>query len=84
MAELAGQNQVSIAPHGCQELQLPLAAAVPNGEFLEYYPSAVDPLRSEMFHPELVLEDDGFVTVPNRPGVGFDLNTEFLSQYLRE
>jgi L-alanine-DL-glutamate epimerase-like enolase superfamily enzyme len=81
IAELAAQRGVSIAPHGCQELQLPLAAAISHGEFLEYYPVAVDPLRAEMFQPVLKPDDDGFVTVPDRPGIGFELNMELLDRY---
>ena len=78
---MAERNGLKIAPHGCQELQLPLVAGVPNGEFLEYYPQEVDPLRSEMFEPQLVLEEDGFVRVPDRPGIGYELNMELLNRY---
>ena len=81
VADLARERGVTIAPHGCQELQLPLAAGVAHGEFLEYYPQAVDPLRAEMFHPILKPDTDGFVTVPNRPGIGFELNMDLLDRY---
>ena len=81
VADLARERGVTIAPHGCQELQLPLAAGVAHGEFLEYYPVAVDPLRAEMFHPILKPDSDGFVTVPDRPGIGFDLNMDLLDRY---
>jgi L-alanine-DL-glutamate epimerase-like enolase superfamily enzyme len=81
VADLAAERGVSIAPHGCQELQLPLAAGIPHGEFLEYYPVAVDPLRAEMFQPVLKPDNDGFVTVPDRPGIGYELNMELLNQY---
>jgi L-alanine-DL-glutamate epimerase-like enolase superfamily enzyme len=81
VADLAAERGVSIAPHGCQELQLPLAAAVPHGEFLEYYPVAVDPLRAEMFQPILKPDRDGYITVPETPGVGFELNMELLDRY---
>ena len=81
VANLAAEKGVSIAPHGCQELQLPLAAAIPHGEFLEYYPVAVDPLRAEMFHPLLKPDQDGFVTVPDTPGVGYELNMDLLNRY---
>ncbi len=60
VAELAADRGVSIAPHGCQELQLPLAAGISHGEFLEYYPVAVDPLRAEMFQPILKLVADAW------------------------
>lgn len=81
VTDLALKKGISIAPHGCQELQLPLAAAIPHGEFLEYYPVAVDPLRAEMFLPRMVPDDDGYVTVPDRPGIGFELNMDLLDMY---
>jgi L-alanine-DL-glutamate epimerase-like enolase superfamily enzyme len=81
VARSALNRGVSIAPHGCQELQLPLVAGVVNGELLEYYPTEVDPLRAEMFQPSLVLETDGFVDVPSAPGIGFDLNMDLLNRY---
>lgn len=81
VCKLAQDNGVCIAPHGCQELQLPLAAGVTNGEYLEYYPPEVDPLRAEMFLPQLSLDKDGFVTVPQTPGIGFELNMDLLNRY---
>lgn len=81
VAELAAKNGVTIAPHGCQEIQIHLAAAVPHGEFLEYYPPEVDPLRSQLFQPLMTLDEDGFVTVPDRPGIGFELNMDLLEHH---
>lgn len=70
-----------IAPHGAQELQIHVAASRDNGLMLEYYPPAVDPLRGEMFLPVMVLEDDGYVPVPSRPGIGFTPNWELLKHH---
>ena len=81
ISDLAAERGVSIAPHGCQELQLPLVASIPHGEFLEIYPVAVDPLRSEMFQPLLKPDTDGYVTVPDRPGIGYELNMDLLNRY---
>ncbi|MQG18888.1 MAG: mandelate racemase/muconate lactonizing enzyme family protein [SAR202 cluster bacterium] len=81
ISELAEKNNIYIAPHGCQELQLPLAAASKNGIFLEYYPTEVDPIRTEMFLPSLRPDSDGFVTLPDRPGIGFELNMDLLNRY---
>ena len=81
VVDLAGEKGVSIAPHGCQELQLPLAASVSHGEFLEYYPVEVDPLRAEIFQPLLIPDEDGFVTVPDTPGIGYEINMDFLRRY---
>ena len=81
IAQMAKERGLTIAPHGCQEIQLPLAAGLPHGEFLEYYPPEVDPPRGEMFLPRLVLDSDGFVTVPESPGIGFELNMDLLGRY---
>ena len=81
VAKMAEEKGLKVAPHGCQELQLPLVAAVSNGELLEYYPSEVDELRKELFFPKLKLDSDGYVTVPERPGIGFDLNMDILNRY---
>lgn len=81
IATMAESRGIKIAPHGCQEIQLPLVAGVSNGDFLEYYPPEVDPLRSELFYPKLSLEKDGFVTVPDSPGLGFELNMDLLNRY---
>ena len=81
ITNLAQERGISIAPHGCQELQLPLAAGIPHGEFLEYYPVAVDPLRAEMFIPRMIPDADGHVTISDRPGIGFELNMDLLNRY---
>ena len=81
IAKMAEMRGINIAPHGCQELQLSLVAGVSNGEFLEYYPPEVDPLRGELFFPKLTLNSDGYVTVPDKPGIGFNLNMDLLNRY---
>ena len=52
-----------------------------NGDLLEYYPPEVDELRKELFYPKLILDSDGYVTVPDTPGIGFDLNMDLLNRY---
>ena len=54
---------------------------IDNGEMLEYYPPEVDPIRGELFAPRLLLEEDGMVTVPDRPGIGFEINDELLARH---
>ena len=81
VVEEALRAEKLIAPHGAQELQIHIAASRDNGLMLEYYPPAVDPLRGEMFLPPMVLEPDGYVTVPSRPGIGFTPNLELLKHH---
>ena len=70
-----------ISPHGAQELQIHIAASRDNCLMLEYYPPAVDPLRGDMFLPQMELDKDGHVTVPSTPGIGFEPNFELLKHY---
>lgn len=81
VVEEAAAAGTLVAPHGAQELQVHIAASRENGLMLEYYPPAVDPLRGEMFLPAMVLEPDGHVTVPTRPGIGFVPNAELLKHH---
>ena len=34
-----------------------------------------------MFIPRMVPDADGYVTVPDRPGIGFELNMDLLNRY---
>lgn len=81
VADLAEKRNLQIAPHGCQEIHLPLVAGVAKGGLLEYYPPEVDPLRGDMILPQLRLEKDGHVTVPTTPGLGYELNMDLLNRY---
>ncbi len=77
----ACKHNVRIAPHGAQELHVHIVTARDNGLMLEYYPQAVDPLRGDMFLPRLEIDKDGYVEIPNRPGLGFTPNFKLLKKY---
>jgi L-alanine-DL-glutamate epimerase-like enolase superfamily enzyme len=48
---------------------------------LEVYRETVDPLRGQIFTDRLVLDRDGYVTAPDRPGLGVEPNYDLLQQY---
>jgi L-alanine-DL-glutamate epimerase-like enolase superfamily enzyme len=64
VAAIAEAFQISVAPHFLMEIQLHLAAATPNGIFVEYIPQLA-PYLEEEFRLE-----DGCLVVPDRPGHG--------------
>lgn len=64
IAAMAEAFQVPIAPHFLMEIQLHLAAAIPNGLFVEYIPQLAPYLEEEF-----ALED-GCLVAPARPGHG--------------
>lgn len=81
VASLAAAHDLRIAPHGAQEVHVHLVAAIPNGLILEFYRETVDPLRGQIFQEALVVDKDGYVTVPDRPGLGIDPDYKLLEKY---
>lgn len=75
VAAMAESFQTPIAPHFLMELQVHLAAAIPNGIFVEHIPQL-----GAVLEEELTLED-GCFTPPDRPGHGILFNREKLRQY---
>lgn len=81
VAALAETYNLPIAPHGAQEVHVHLACALPGALILEVYRDTVDPLRNELFVEPLRLDEDGCVRVPDKPGLGVDINEELLAPY---
>lgn len=81
VAHYAALNHLPVAPHGDQEVHVHLVAAVPNGLIVEYYDSSLNALKDAMFDQQLELDADGAITVPTRPGLGFELNHRKLEKY---
>ncbi len=80
VAAMAQAHDLPIAPHGKQEVHVHLVSAIPNGLTVEYYRGSTDPMWSKMFKETLQVED-GQVSPPDRPGLGFELNEEALAPY---
>ena len=85
IAAYAGAHHRMVAPHafaGAVLLvaSLHFAAAIPNGLVLEWdqNPNAI---REELLKEPLKLEPDGTVKVPERPGLGIDLDRAAIDRY---
>ena len=59
-----------------------LAAATPNCPFIEFLPAELceSPLRRELVNEPLVMEN-GKIKLPERPGLGIELNPEALEKF---
>lgn len=81
IASLAESHFVSVAPHNpcgpvANAVNAHFAISTQNFEVLEYHPDLVKP-RSEILKEPLPLEG-GFLRVPDAPGLGIELNMEFV------
>jgi len=78
VAAMADSWNLSVSPHFCVELHLPLAASVRHSLFVEYIP-----FLERVLEEPLVLKD-GFFEVPKRPGLGIPWDSAKLKAYLVE
>ncbi|MEU2617958.1 mandelate racemase/muconate lactonizing enzyme family protein [Streptomyces sp. NPDC007157] len=72
VAHLAETHNVMVCPHFLMELHVSLAAAVPNGRYVEYIPQ----LRA-VTRTELTIRD-GMAVAPDVPGIGIDWDRDAL------
>ncbi|MSP13556.1 MAG: mandelate racemase/muconate lactonizing enzyme family protein [Chloroflexi bacterium] len=87
IADMADMYYINVAPHHvCGPIETVavchLCAAIPNFQAFEFhYPP--HPLWHAMIE-ESPLIQDGFITVPNRPGLGMTLNEDALRSYVKQ
>lgn len=86
IAWMAQENGVRFIPHGWNTAvglaaDLQLASAFPDTDLVEYLTGSpyVDELAADGWH----LDDDGMLAIPERPGLGLELDLEALSRYTR-
>lgn len=84
IAAMAEAYYVSFAPHNpsgpvANAASLQLAACTPNFYILEIMANDV-PWRSEITNEDLVYED-GCIKIPDKPGLGIELNEEAVLKY---
>ena len=84
MAWMAYEHGVLYVPHGWNTAvglaaDLHLVAAVPVARYVEYLTPCVylDELITQPFRPDA----DGYLAVPDRPGLGIELNRDALKRF---
>jgi L-alanine-DL-glutamate epimerase-like enolase superfamily enzyme len=87
IAEMAYRRGLLCIPHAwCHIIGVAacihLAAVVPNMPYFEYPIAFPDsPIISELLIPNPAPDQDGFIEVSNRPGLGFALNEDVVEKY---
>jgi len=87
VAEAAYRRGALCVPHTwCHVVgvasELHLAAVAPNMPYIEFpiaYPDS--PCISELLEPAPTVANDGTLEVPDRPGLGFDLNEDVIGRF---
>jgi L-alanine-DL-glutamate epimerase-like enolase superfamily enzyme len=77
IAALADSFNISVDNGGAWPFaNMHLQAGVSNGGLVEYHASSVDACRQIYNDPPVV--KDGFITLPEAPGLGYELNLDAL------
>lgn len=85
IANLAYLNGVQFIPH-CWNTDIVLAAtlhilaAMPQDSWIEYAISE-SPLRNELCYPHFEIDREGYVPIPDIPGLGIELNEDLIKKY---
>lgn len=79
IAALASAYHIPVAPHGSPHMAIHLLASTPNALIMETYPKV-----ESSYNPVLPLYpvEDGYVTVPDIPGLGIDPDPALVRKYL--
>ena len=85
IAALAEAHYVGVVPHNplgpvSTAACLQIGAAIPNFTIQEYPLGELEPPKSDIVKEPLVLED-GFLLIPDKPGIGMELNEDALEEY---
>ena len=81
VAAMAQANDFHISNHGPHHIHAHLLAAIPNGLIIEeYFTSEVQPIDGGIFLDQMSIVD-GYISPPDRPGLGMELNEEALAPY---
>jgi L-alanine-DL-glutamate epimerase-like enolase superfamily enzyme len=81
---MAQDYGVDFVPHGWNTAiglaaDLHLASAIPNTRFVEYLTGS--PFIDELVEEPWRLDDEGYLRIPDRPGLGVTLNLDAVAKY---
>jgi len=78
ISALASAYHIPVAPHGSPHMAAHLLASTPNALIMETYPGV-----QSQYNPALPLYEvrDGFVEIPDTPGLGIDPAPEMVKKY---
>jgi len=81
IAGMASTLNIAMAHHEEPQVSVHLLASIPHGLYVEVFPDpARDPLWAELPAVRLKIED-GFMHIPQRPGLGIPLNKQIIERY---
>jgi L-alanine-DL-glutamate epimerase-like enolase superfamily enzyme len=81
VAALASAYDLPVASHYFHDIHVHLMASVPNALIAEYFPLDLDIMVFDAVVKEPLKLENGYLPVPQCPGLGMDLDEEKLKRY---
>ena len=81
VASLASAYDLPVSSHYFHDVHVHLMAAISNGLIAEYFLRDLDIMVFDEVVREPLLPENGYLPVPQRPGLGMDLDEEKLARY---
>ena len=78
VAALSQAWNIALAPHAMEHMHMHLVSAAPNGKFLERL-LLFEELTNQIYK-DGPMPVDGFMEIPDKPGLGLELNREFIAE----
>lgn len=80
IASMASAYGLPMAPHGSALLHVHLVASISNGLIVEHVLTEGDRRRG-MFKTRLTLDQEGMISPPDGPGLGLEVDEDFLKEH---
>lgn len=81
IAKTAEVFSVPVAPHNTHNINAHLVAAIPNGLSVEYFFREADIMKDMELYTEDLVPENGYIKLPNKPGLGFELNHSAIEKW---
>jgi len=81
VAALASTYDLPVSSHYFHDVHVHLMAAIPNGQMAEYFLRDLDIMVFDEVVREPLMPENGYLTVPQRPGLGMELDEAKLEKY---
>lgn len=81
IGQLATTWQVPVTPHAAHDISAHLAAALPNCLAVEYFRPETDAMKDMLLYTATLVPEKGELRLPNRPGLGIELDQQAVARY---
>ncbi len=78
---MAKAYHVPVSPHWEQEVHMHMVGAFPNTLWVEYFMREIEVRVEDKIYEDFVVAKDGFLEIPDKPGLGIEFNDKALKKF---